>query len=44
MAMAKLRRDLDQKDADLILIDKKRSDAEWFLGEERQRLKDANQR
>ncbi|KAL3990093.1 hypothetical protein ACH3XW_30330 [Acanthocheilonema viteae] len=44
MSIAKLREILDQKDADLEHISKKRSDAEWFLGEERQRLKDANQR
>lgn len=42
--MIKLRKDLDQRDADLVRICKERSDAEWFLGEERQRLKDANQR
>ncbi|CAG9533824.1 unnamed protein product [Cercopithifilaria johnstoni] len=44
VALAKLQEDLDQKDADLAHISKERSDAEWFLGEERQRLKDANQR
>ncbi|KAM3728086.1 Adventurous-gliding motility protein [Dirofilaria immitis] len=42
--IAKLREDLDQKDEDLVRICKERSDAEWFLGEERQRLKDANHR
>ncbi|VDK64016.1 unnamed protein product [Onchocerca ochengi] len=42
--IAKLRDDLDQKDDDLARVHKERSDAEWFLGEERQRLKDANHR
>ncbi|VDK85683.1 unnamed protein product [Litomosoides sigmodontis] len=44
MEMAKLRKDLDEKDANLVLTEKKRSDVEWFLVEERQRLKDANER
>uniref|UniRef100_A0A0R3RXE1 GRIP domain-containing protein n=1 Tax=Elaeophora elaphi TaxID=1147741 RepID=A0A0R3RXE1_9BILA len=44
MALAKLREELNEKDADLVRVNKDRSDAEWFLGEERQRLSDANQR
>ncbi|OZC08020.1 hypothetical protein X798_05016 [Onchocerca flexuosa] len=42
--IAKLRDDLDQKDDELARVHKERSDAEWFLGEERQRVKYANHR
>lgn len=43
-SIAQLRKELDQKCADLEHIDKDRCNAEWYLGEERQRLKDANAR
>uniref|UniRef100_A0A915Q6N9 Uncharacterized protein n=1 Tax=Setaria digitata TaxID=48799 RepID=A0A915Q6N9_9BILA len=43
-AVAKVEEELAQKDAELQRVYKQYSESEWFLGEERQRLNDANQR
>ncbi|VDN22749.1 unnamed protein product [Gongylonema pulchrum] len=42
--VAHLKSELEQKTADLDNIARERSEAEWYLGEERQRLRDANLR